>query len=121
MANFVLVLGDESSVLPGKTWTQYDVEILDDKMVCQDKKDASVKVEIPFAAFNRAEFGIGGGNLWLRCKLGEGELVFCTPRKGWKSEEGKKLIEKINSVTPIVDMKEYQHYTGKLFFIYMFK
>ena len=55
------------------------------------------------------------------CQIGNKNLVFCSPKKSWKSDEGKKLIEIINKVTPIADMKEYKHYTGGLFFLYMFK
>ena len=117
MSNFILVLGSENAVLPGKLWTQYDVEILDNKMVCTQKKDESVKVEVPFSTIKATEFGIGSGNLWLALSFGETKLIFASPRKCWKSEEGKKLIEKINAVAEIKDMKEYQHYTGKLFFI----
>ena len=121
MDKFLLMVGDENSYLPGKTWSKYDVEILDDKMVCQSKKDSSVKVEIPYTDFVTAEFGIGSGNLWLQCRLKRDQLVFCSPRKSWKSDAGKKLIEKIDSATKISAMKEYNHYTGKLFFFYMFK
>ncbi len=121
MDNFILVLGESNSILPGDHWTQYDVEVLDDKMICTKKKDASVKVEISYSSFKRAEFGIGSGNLWLQCELDAGNLVFCSPRKCWKSEVGKKLIDYINAVCPIVDMKEYQKYTGKFGFFYMFK
>lgn len=55
-------------------------------------------------------------NLWLQC-----ELIFSLPRKCWKSETGKKLIEKINTVTEILDMKAYKQYTEPFFFIAMFK
>jgi len=121
MDNFVLVLGDSNPILPGKLWTEYSVEVLDDKMVCTQKKDNTVKVEITYSSFKRAEFGIGSGNLWLQCTLDEGFIAFCSPRKCWKSEVGKKLIDRINAVCPITDMKEYKRYTGKLGFIFMFK
>ena len=38
-----------------------------------------------------------------------------------KIEEGKYLIEKINQFAEIKDMKEYKQYTGKFFFLAMFK
>ncbi len=121
MDKFLMVLGNENSYLPGALWSQYEVEVLDDKMVCTSKKDSTATFEIPYTEFKSAEFGIGNGNLWLQCMLEKGEFVFCSPRKSWKSESAKKLIEKINAVTPISDMKSYNHFTGKLFFIYMFK
>lgn len=121
MDNFILVLGEPSNLLPGKAWTNYNVNIMDDKMVCTNKKDPSLSFDIFFKDFKEAEFGIGSGNLWLQCKLEQGSLIFCSPRKSWKSDSGKKLIEKINNVCEIKDMKAYKQYTGKLFFIYMFK
>lgn len=121
MDKFLMVLGDTNAVLPGKTWSQYEVEIGDSKMICTAKKEPNVVVEINYSDFKKAEFGIGNGNLWLQCELAQGELTFCSPRKYWKSDLGKKLIEKINSVTEIVDMKSYKQYTGPFFFIAMFK
>ena len=120
MNKFVMVLG-ESTVLPGAIWTQYDVELLDKKMVCTNHKNSSQVFEIFYDSFKECEFGIGNGNLWLQCELKEGSLCFCSPRKCWKSEEGKYLIEKINQFTEIKDMKEYKQYTGKFFFLAMFK
>lgn len=121
MDKFVLVLGEESPILPGHLWTQYDVDVLEDKMVCMNCKDNSIVVEIPYSSFVSAELGIGSGNLWMMCQLKDGYINFCSPRKSWKSEAGKKLIEKINSVVEIKDIKYYDKYTGKLFFLYLFK
>ena len=121
MNNFLLVLGNENPYLPGKTWTQYNVEVLDDKMICQAKKDPSKKVEISYEELVSAEFGIGSGNLWLQCKMKDGRLNFCSPRKSWKSEAGKKLVDKVESFVPVLDKDDYQKYTGKLFFLHMFK
>ena len=59
MMNFVLVLGEENPVLPGGTWTEYEAEVSDDKLICKQKKDPAVTVEIPYASFRSAEFGIG--------------------------------------------------------------
>lgn len=36
MEKFILVLG--SGKLPGNQWTQYNVDVLEDKMVCTQKK-----------------------------------------------------------------------------------
>lgn len=121
MKDFLIVLGKENNILPGKMWTQYSVEILDDKIVCTSKKESNIVVDILLSEFKTAEFGLGSGNLWLQCELDKGELVFCSPRKCWKSESGKKLIEKINNVTEIKNMKEYKQYTGPFFFLAMFK
>lgn len=121
MEKFILVLGKESSVLSGKIWTQYDVEIAENEMICTMKKDATNKVIISFSDFKEAEFGIGSGNLWLQCKIGDGSLNFCSPRKIWKSEQGKLLIERISSVIEIKDMKAYKSYTGPFFIFKIFK
>lgn len=90
-------------------------------MVCTQKKDSSVVVEIPYSSFKKAEFGIGSGNLWLQCELEDGILNFCSQRKYWKSEVDKKLIEKINAIIEVKDMKVYKQYTGPLFIFAMFK
>ena len=121
MEKFELVLGSENKVLPGKAWTQYTVEMLEEEMVCTSKKDENVKVVIKYAQFTEAEFGIGSGNLWLQCKIGDDALSFCSPRKCWKNEAGKYLIDKINAVTEIKGMKDYKKYTGPFFFLAMFK
>ena len=121
MEKFTLVLGEENKILSGGLCSQYEVDVLDDKMVCTKKKDIKISTEIPYTTFKSAEFGIGNGNLWLQCELEEGKLVFCSPRKCWKSEVGKKLIENINKVVEIKDMKAYKQYTGPFFFFAMFK
>ena len=121
MEKFVLVLGETSSYLPGDKWAQYEVEVAADKLICTPKKNAGKSYEISYTEFKQAEFGIGSGNLWLQCLLDKGRLVFCSPRKSWKSEAGIKLIEAINNVCTIEDMKAYKQYTGPFFFIHMFK
>lgn len=121
MEKFTLVLGQENNLLPGAMWTQYEVEVSEDKMICTGKKDTSINVTINYSDFKAAEFGIGSGNLWLQCQFEEGPLTFCSPRKSWKSETGKKLVELINNACPIKDMKAYQQYTGPFFFLHMFK
>lgn len=121
MEKFLLVLGEQNNILPGKCWTQYEVEITDKAMVCTQKKDKNIIVNISFDTFESAEFGIGSGNLWLQCEIGDDHLNFCARRKIWKSEQGKLLIERISSVVEIKDMKAYKSYTGPFFFIAMFK
>lgn len=95
MEKFLMVLGEENTILTGKLWTQYEVTILDNKIVCTSKKDPKVVADILYSDFKKAEFGIGSGNLWLQCELSTGILNFCSPRKYWKSEAGKKLIERL--------------------------
>lgn len=121
MENFILILGHENNYLPGNLWTEYEVEVLEDKMICTNKKDTSLVVTINYTEFKEAEFGIGNGNLWLQCKLENGDLSFCSPRKSWKSDSANKLIKSINNTCTIKDMKAYNQYTGPFFFIHMFK
>ncbi len=116
-----LVLGDGGANLPcPSAFTGYFVTIGDDTLTFYNEK-LGVKADIPYTAFYSAEFGIGSGNLWLQCIVNASPLVFCMPRKAWKSAQAKLLMEKISAVTELKDKKEYDHYTGKLFFIYMFK
>lgn len=118
---FEMVLGQGSGILPQKTGMQgYFAEITDTAIICTNDK-LGVKKEIPFSLFTRAEFGIGNGQLWLQCIVDGKPFVFCARRKTWKSPAGKLLLEKIGEQTEILDMKEYNGYTGKLYFIYMWK
>lgn len=120
---YELVLGEGGNILPCPSgFTGYMAEITDDALICMNDKllEAGSKT-IPFSSFTQAEFGIGSGNLWLQCVVDGSPFVFCSPRKSWKSPAAKLLLEKIAAHTEILDQKEYDHYTGKLFFIYMFK
>ena len=117
---FELILGEKNAVLPGKTWYAYGVICTDDEMICCNAGEQT-EFRIPFSSFSRAEFGIGSGNLWLQTVTGGNSLVFCARRKMWKSPAGKKLIERISAVTPVLDMKAYDQFTGKLWFFAMFK
>ena len=119
---FDMVLGESGSILPkARGFTGYIVEIKDNCLSCTNDKFNVFNKEIPFTSFQRAEFGIGSGQLWLQCIVDGESFVFCTTRKGWKSPAAKLLLEKIGEKTEILSMKEYDQYTGKLFFIYMFK
>ena len=119
---FDMVLARGGGFLPTVTaFTGYITEIWDECLVCTNDKLNVFKKEIPFSAFQRAEFGIGSGQLWLQCIVDGNEFVFCSPRKSWKSPAAKLLLEKIGEKTEILGMKEYNQYTGKLFLIYMFK
>ena len=117
---FELLLGEKNDILPGKLWHAYGVVVADEEMICYTVTEEN-EFHIPYTSFQSAEFGIGNGNLWLQCLVNGSPLVFCAPRKKWKSAVGKKLIDKISAVTEIQSMKEYERFTGKLFFIYMFK
>lgn len=118
---FDMVVGQGGSVLPQKGgYTGYFAEITDTSLICTNDK-LGVKKEIPFSSFKAAEFGIGSGLLWLQCVVDGSPFVFTTTRKGWKAPSAKLLLDKIAAQTEILSMKEYEHYTGKLFFIYMFK
>ena len=118
---FSLVVGNGGNILPcPSAYTGYVAVITEKSLICKNDK-LNVCKEIPFSAFKRAEFGIGSGNLWLQCVVNDSELVFCSPRKSWKSPSGKLLMDKISEYTELLDIKEYERYTGKLFWIYMFK
>ena len=111
------VSGDEGVLLQRGGFTGYFAQITDTSLICINEK-LGVKKEIPFSDFKRAEFGIGSGNLWLQCVVNGKFFAFCTPRKSWKSPSAKLLMEKIGEHTEILDMKEYERYTGKLFLLY---
>lgn len=116
-----LTLGAGGDNLPcPSAFTAYNVTIGEETLTFHNEK-LSVKTDIPYSAFSSAEFGIGSGNLWLQCVVNGSPLVFCMPRKNWKSEKAKYLMDKIGQVTELKEKKEFDHYTGKLFFLYMFK
>ena len=118
---FEMVLGEGGGILPQKTGMQgYFAEITDTSIICVNDK-LGVKKEIPFTLFTRAEFGIANAQLWLQCVVDGRPFVFCTRRVNWKAPSGKLLLEKIGEQTEILGMKEYNGYTGKLFFLYMWK
>ncbi len=118
---FEMVVGHGGGILPQKGgYTGYFAEITDTSIICTNDK-LGVKKEIPFSSFNSAEFGIGSGLLWLQCVVDGTSFVFSSTRKNWKNPAAKLLMEKISEKTEILGMKEYDHYTGKLFFIYALK
>lgn len=117
---FEMVVGQGGGVLPAYSFTGYFTEITDTSIICTNDK-LGVKKEILFSSFKAAEFGIGSGMLWLQCDIDGNFFAFTTPRKGWKAPAAKLLMDKISEHTEILSMKEYEHYTGKLFFIYMWK
>lgn len=73
MDKFILVLGQENNILPGKAWKQYEVEVKEKEMVCTDKKDTNNVVTISYDSFKEAEFGIAvviyGYNVKLKKKV----------------------------------------------------
>lgn len=116
-----IVIGEGGGILPQKISMQgYIAEITDTSIVFTNDK-LGVKKEIPFELFTSAEFGIGSGNLWLQCTVDGRPFVFCLARPDWKSDAAKLLLEKIGQHTEILDRKQYDRFTGKWFFIYMFK
>lgn len=118
---FDMIVGDGGTILPQKSPMQgYIAEITDTGVICSNDK-LNVKKEIPFSSFSRAEFGIGSGQLWLQCVVDGSPFVFCTLRGNWKATSAELLLSKISEYTGPIDMTEYKKYTGKLFWLYMFK
>lgn len=118
---FNIVVGEGGGILPQKISMQgYIAQITDTGVICFNDK-LKVKKEIPFSSFTSAEFGIGSAQLWLQCVVDGAPFVFCSPRREWKSPAGKLLLEKIGEHVEIKGWKEYNGYTGKLFFIYLWK
>ena len=46
MDEFILVLGEENNILPGRLWSGYKVKVLDDKMICTPNKEKTLNYEI---------------------------------------------------------------------------
>ncbi len=116
-----IVVGNGGNILPQKTGFQgYFAELTDTSIIFVNDI-LKVKKEVPFTAFKSAEFGIGSAQLWLQCVVDGSPFVFCMRRKHWKSEQAKRLLQKIGEVTEVLGMKEYNGYTGKMFIFYMWK
>ena len=65
-----MVLGESGSILPkARGYTGYIVGINDGYLDCTNDKFNVFHKQIQFSSFERAEFGIGSGNLWLLFKL----------------------------------------------------
>lgn len=109
MDEFILVLGEENNILPGRLWSGYKVKVLDDKMICTPNKEKTLNYEIYFKDFKKAVFGIGNANLWLQCETIYGPIVFCSPRRNWKSEAGKKIIESLGKYIKVEGMDDYKN------------
>ena len=121
---FNMALARGADILPTVTsFTGYITEIKDDCIVCTNDKLKVFNREIPFSAFQRAEFGIGSGQLWLQCVVDGKDFIFCTPmpRKSWKSPAAKLLLEKIGEHTEILGMDDYNKIMGKFFWYYLIK
>lgn len=117
---FDMCVGEGGGILPTRGgFTGYIIEITDTAIFCNNEKLGVTRKEIPFSAFSAAEFGIGSGNLWLQCVVDGKPFVFCTPRKNWKSQSAKLLLEKIEAFTGPIDMKEYKQFTGKFFLFWV--
>ncbi len=115
-----LIVGAGGGLLPQKTGFQgYFAEVTDTALVfCNDV--LGVKLEVPFATFRRAEFGIGSGQLWLQCDIGGKRVAFCLRRCHWKSALAHEMLDKIAEKTgEILDWKAYQKYTGKLWLLHI--
>lgn len=119
---FDMVLGESGELLPkARGYTGYIVEILDDCLDFNNDKFGIAHKQIPFSAFQQAEFGIGSGQLWLQCVVDGEPLIFCTTRRGWMSPAAKLLLEKIGEKTEILSFEEYKKITGKFFWYYLIK
>ena len=119
---FDMVLGESGSILPmARAFTGYIVEIKDNCLSCTNDKFNVFNKEISFTSFQRAEFGIGSGQLWLQCVVDGESFVFCSTRKGWKSPAAKLILEKIGEHTEILGMDDYNKIMGKFFWYYMIK
>ena len=119
---FDMVLGESGSILPkARGFTGYIVEIKDNCLSCTNDKFNVFNKEIPLTSFQRAEFGIGSGQLWLQCVVDGESFVFCSTRKSWQSPAAKLLLKKIGEHTEILGMDDYNKIMSKFFWFYMIK
>ena len=116
-----LVVSSDQGVLSQRgAFTGYFAEITDTSIICTNDK-LGIKKEIPFSDFKAAEYVIRNGYLWLTCVVNSKFFAFNTTRKGWKEPSGELLLKKIGEQITIENQKDYDHYMGKWFFIYMWK
>lgn len=118
---FEMILSEGGGILAcPSSFTGYAMEIGEESFTCVNDQ-LNVCREFAFSDVTKAEFDIEGGNLFLRFVVEGRPLVFCSPRKSWKEPAAKLLLEKISEKTVIGNQKLYDGYTGKLFWLYLFK
>ncbi|MBP3321280.1 MAG: hypothetical protein J6M12_02905 [Clostridia bacterium] len=118
---FEMILSEGGGILAcPSSFTGYAMEIGEESFTCVNDQ-LNVCREFAFSDVTKAEFDIEGGNLFLRFVVEGRPLVFCSPRKSWKEPAAKLLLERISEKTEIGNQKLYDGYTGKLFWLYLFK
>ncbi|MBQ8862385.1 MAG: hypothetical protein IJ021_06580 [Clostridia bacterium] len=117
---FEIILGDANNVLPGGTWQSYFALMGEDTITCYKANDESTVIELSYSSFTKAEFGLGSGNLWLQCNVGEDFLAFCSTKKNWLNAAGQKLVGKLDSFLSEEDKKLFAKATGKFSAFYVF-
>ena len=117
---FNAIFGVSGSFFPSsRNFSSFIAEIKDDCLEFTSDYFGVYHKQIPFSAFQKAEFGIGSGQLWLQCIVDGEEFIFCMPRRQWKAPVGKLLMEKISPYAEILDMDAYKKATGKLAWLYL--
>ncbi len=114
------IVGHGGDILPQRIGMQgYFAEIKED---CLHFVNDVLKVEkdIPFSAFQTAEFGMGSAQLWLQCNVDGSRFVFCLPRKFYKSTAGQLLLDKLDAQlsTQLREDKDYKRFMGKFFWFF---
>lgn len=115
-----VILGGQNSLLPGGLWTAYWAEIREGSVRFVNDV-LGTDITVPYTAFRNAEFRIGNGNLWMQCMVYDDELVFCSPRRSWRSSAAQRFIAALENHLTVFGKKDYDRMMGKLFWLYMFK
>lgn len=108
---FVLLVGQENDILPGPEYYNYYVLVKNNEMVCYDHQTFD-EYHISFASFQQAEFGFAEGNLWIISQVNSTFFAFGASRKMWKSNIGKRLVDRLGYYIGIDNEKAFNKFVG---------
>lgn len=112
---FILILGDQTPLLPGGLWTSYYGHLQEDHILCYKvkstglfKKTYSIEgtYKLWYKDMQTAEFGSGNGNLWLQMSFKQGPLVF-TSGGDWTSPAAQVFVQKLSQLVSVIDLGLY--------------
>lgn len=112
------IVGYGGELLPQIVGFQgYFGELTDTGILFTNEKLNIEKKEILYSSFQKAEFGMKGGQLWLQCVIDGLDFVFCLPRSRYKSAGGQFLLDKLEAQLgeSLREDPDYKKYMGPFF------
>ena len=107
---FSLVLGETSELLPLDLGISIEVIVFNDQIEFDNKFQE--RFYLKFSNITSVKFEKIRNKLWIHFVIKNGTIHLYGNKKNWKTTTARKLIEKLNEVTPIKHMKEYDKYVS---------